>query len=603
MGKKKILTALLAVTCTVLLFGGCGSGGSQKNADDKSADNTSDHPVITMNAPYRNMSTFVDKVKEKYPEINLEVIPYNGQNTSAYMFDMRKTGEMTDIYFTTYYVPGRYDDKADFLDLSGYDFTGDYVQSRLREVTLDGGIYMLPMGYNALGITYNKTLLDKNGWKLPTSFKELEELAPKVEEAGCTLCLDQLQYPGFGFQFLCNIADTGFLSTIDGLTWQENFLNGDANVSDTPEMVEAVQSIEKWRDLGMLNGNGTPDNDSDTKDEVLKGNTLFLMGNSNDLTAENDATDEYRLMPYLSEDGDQNVFILNVSRYVGLNKELAEKGNEQKLEDAMHVMEVISTVDGMESMDPTQNNSRIIPLKDAKVGEDSYYADVLEELNSGHTASFIYSGWENIVVPVGETMIEYIKGNASVDDVIRAFDDNQSLITENKVDNYTTVTETLDMDTCAKLVGICFAKAVNADAALISTNPWQYDKDALEMNKDGVSGALFPMGISDQEIVSILPTGWNNNIQTVTLTGKRIKELIQTGYERSENSAAFPYVLAAKDGMEFEDDTTYTIVICGATDEVQEEGNIQDSGVLGLDAAKEYLSQFETLSSKDIVWE
>ena len=603
MRKKKILVMVLAVTCVALLFGGCGSSGGQKNTDNKSADNSSDHPVITMNAPYRNMSTFVDKVKEKYPEINLEVIPYNGQDTSAYMLDMRKTGQMPDIYFTTYYVPGRYDDKEDFLDLSGYDFTGDYVQSRLREVTLDGGIYMLPMGYNALGITYNKTLLEKNGWKLPTSFKELEELAPKVQEAGYNLCLDQLQYPGFGFQFLCNIADTGFLSTIDGQTWQKDFLNGDANVSDTPGMVEAVKSIEKWRDLGMLNGNGTPDSDKDTKAEMLKGNTLFLIGNSNDLTAENDATDEFRLMPYLSEDGDQNVFVLNVSRYVGLNKELGEKGNEQKLEDAMHVMEVISTVDGMESMEPSQTNSRIIPLKEAEVGEDSYYADVLEELNSGHTASFIYSGWENIVVPVGETMIEYIKGNAEVDDVIKAFDDNQSLITENKVETYTTVTETLDMDTRAKLVGICFAKAVHADAALISTNPWLYDKDAFEMNKEGVSGALFPMGVSDEEIVSIIPTGWSGNIETVTLTGKRIKELMQTGFERSGNSVVFPYILASKDGMEFEDDTTYTIVICGATDEVKEEGNIQDSGVLGLDAAKKYFSQFKTLSSKDVVWE
>lgn len=603
MRKRKIFVSVLVVACTALLFSGCGSSKSQNNTDNKSAGNSSDHPVITMNAPYRNMSTFVDKVKEKYPEINLEVIPYNGQDTTAYMQDMRKTGEMTDIYFTTYYIPGRYDDKEDFLDLSGYDFTGDYVQSRLREVTLDGSIYMLPMGYNALGITYNKTLLDENGWKLPASFKELEELAPKVKEAGYNLCLDQLQYPGFGFQFLCNIADTGFLSTIDGQTWQKDFLNGDANVSDTPEMVEAVHSIEKWRNLGMLNGNGTPDSDKDTKEEMLKGNTLFLLGNSNDLTAETDATDEFRLMPYLSEDGDQNVFVLNVSRYVGLNKELGEKGNEQKLEDAVHVMEVISTVDGMESLEPSQTNSRIIPLKDAEVGEDSYYSDVLGELNSGHTASFIYSGWENIIVPVGETMIEYIKGNAEVDDVIKAFDDNQSLVTENKVDTYTTVTETLDMDTCAKLVGICFAKAVDADAALISTNPWLYDKDAFEMNKEGVSGALFPTGVSDEEIVSIIPTGWSGNIETVTLTGKRIKELMQTGYERSGNSVAFPYILASKDGMEFEDDATYTIVICGATDEVKEEGNIQDSGVSGLDAAREYFSQFETLSSKDIVWE
>lgn len=540
MQRSRIGRLFFGVVCVATLLVGCGTG---KN---KTVNGSSDHPVITMNAPYRNMSTFVQKVHEKYPEINLEVIPYNGQDTTAYMKALRSTGNMTDIYFTTFYAPGRYDDKSDFLDMSGYDFTGNYVQSRLREVTFDGGIYMLPMGYNALGITYNKTLLDKNGWKLPTSFKELEELAPKVEKAGYTLCLDQLQYPGFVFQFLCNIADTGFLSTIDGQKWQEAFLNGDANVSDTPEMVEALQIMDKWRDVGMLNANGTPDSDSATKAEMVKGNTLFLIGNSNDLTSESGAVDEFRLMPYLSQDGDQNVFILNVSRYVGLNKKLGEAGNEKKLEDAMHVMEVLSTADGIESLEPSQVNSRLLPLKDAKVGEDSYYANVLEELNSGHAAGFIYTGWENIVVPVGEIAIEYIKGNKTIEDVIKAFDENQNLITENKVTTYTTVEETLDANDCAKLVGVCFAKAVDADAALISTNPWMFDIDAFTMNQEGVSGALFPMEISDEEIVSILPTGWNANIQTVTLTGARIKELMETGYERSGNKASFPYVLATK---------------------------------------------------------
>lgn len=284
---------VLAFTCSVLMLTGCSTAATS----DQSDGGTKEHPVITMNAPYRNMSTFVKKVKKKYPEINLKVIPYNGQNTSAYMKAMRKSGQMTDIYFTTFYNPGK-KDKSDFLDLSSYDFTGKYVQSRLREVTLDGGIYMLPMGYNALGITYNKTLLDKNGWTLPTSLKELEELAPKVKAAGYNLCLDQLQYPGYGFQFLCNIADTGFLSTIEGQKWQQDFLTGKANVSDTPELVNSLQVLNKWRDISMLNANGTPDDDSETKNEMVKGNTLFLIGNSNDLTNEEGAVDEFRLMPY-----------------------------------------------------------------------------------------------------------------------------------------------------------------------------------------------------------------------------------------------------------------------------------------------------------------
>lgn len=50
-------------------------------------------------------------------------------------------------------------------------------------------------------------------------------------------------------------------------------------------------------------------------------------------------------------------------------------------------MEVLPTVEGLESLEPTQVNARLLPLKDWNAGEDSYYADMLEELNTGHTAA------------------------------------------------------------------------------------------------------------------------------------------------------------------------------------------------------------------------
>ena len=609
MKKGRFISLFLAAASTVALLAGCGSAASS-TADGTAADTavkgSSDHPVITMNAPYRNMSQFYDLVHEKYPEINLEIIPYNGQNTSAYMKDMRLSGQMTDIYFTTYYTPGRYDDAGDFLDLSTFSFTDNWTQSRLREVAVDGSIYMLPLGYNALGITYNKTLLDKNGWTLPTNLDELEELKTQVEEAGYIFSRCQLQYPGYGFQFLCNIADTGFLSTVDGLKWQEAFLKGEANVSDTPELVETLQILNRWRDMGMLNSDGTPDDDAATKNFVSEGNTLFLVGNSNDLLSQTDTTDTYRLMPYLSENGKQNIFALNVSRYVGLNKSLGEAGNEQKLEDALHVMEVLSTAEGIQTLDPTQINSRLLPLKDWVPSEDSYYADVMEELETGYTANYIYSGWENIVVALGEKMIDFVKGNATLDEVIKCFDDNQHLITDNDVEVYSTAAETIGTEDCAKLVGIIYAQATGADAALISVNEWNYNPDPDEkyMNKNGVSGCLFPMNITDEELVTILPTGWRGNIQTLTLTGARIKELAASGYDYYGNGNTFPYVLVTKDGMELDDNTTYTVPVCGVTEAVEKEGGgLQDSGVLGLDAARAYVSKFETLSAKDIIWE
>ncbi len=45
--------------------------------------------------------------------------------------------------------------------------------------------------------------------ELPTSFTELEELADKAKEAGVTLCMAQIQYPGSAFQYVCNIAECG----------------------------------------------------------------------------------------------------------------------------------------------------------------------------------------------------------------------------------------------------------------------------------------------------------------------------------------------------------------------------------------------------------
>ena len=104
------------------------------------------------------------------------------------------------------------------------------------------------------------------------------------------------------------------------------------------------------------------------------------------------------------------------------------------------------------------------------------------------------------------------------------------------------------------------------------------------------------------EITSILPTGWNGNIETYTLTGKRIKELVDAGYNYNNEGRYYPYQMVTKDGFTIKDDTTYTVVICGATDDIRKEGNMKDTGILGLTAIKNYLNQFDTFSVKDIAW-
>lgn len=606
MKTKRSFSSLLAVSCALTLLSGCGSnkdlsGDSKDVAFDVNTEGTDEHDPITIQSPFRDISPFLDLLNEKYPEINLEVLPYSGKNTTAYLQAELRAGDMPDIYVTTVYSPGREDVSDRLIDMSSYGFTDNYAEARLRDVSDDGAIYLLPTNFTCIGITYNKTLLEKNGWKLPTTFAELEELAPKVEEAGYNLAVNQIALPGYGFQYLCNILDTDFLNTLDGRAWQNAFLNGTATVKDTPQMVETLSVLERWKELGMLNDNGDWESDGATKNIMAEGNTLFMLGSTNSFK-EGESECEFGLMPYLSEDGTQNSLILNISRYIGLNKHLEDSGNEQKLEDAIHVMEVLSTVEGLTALNSGLDDTTLLPLKDYVIPEDNYYKQVEDELNAGLTAPFIYAGWDNLIVPIGNVMLEYIKDEATIDDLIDAFDDNQNLLRDNNSAVYTTVTEKMDTKECAKLIGICFGKASGADMALISMNKWYRTSEEIsDLNLDGVSGALFALPVTDQEITTILPTGWRGNINTVTLSGKRIKELAESGYDR--NGLLFPYELVTPENMMIEDDTTYTVAICGVSDEVAQEGNLTDTGILGLTAAQKYFSQFDTLSKENLRWE
>lgn len=558
------------------------------------------HEPLTIVSMFPNMELFIDKVHEKYPEINFEIIPYRGNNMTAYLNAQLASNDMPDIYVTTNYVKGQKDLSNSLLDLSGYAFTSNFSPSLLHEVSDNGATYLLPTHFSCLGITYNKTLLEKNGWTLPTSFDELSLLAPKVKEAGCELALNQIALPGYGFQYLCNILDTGYFNTISGRQWQKDFLDGKVKLSDSSEMLEALSVIKKWKEVGMLNGNGSWTNDVVTKKKVAEGNTLFMLGGTNDFTNE-DTSDVYSIMPYLSQDGTKNSLILKVSWFVGLNKQL--ENNPVKLEDALHVMEVLSTVEGMSLLNTSYSNSMLLPLKDYKIPNTSYYKDVEEDLNKGLIAPFIYNGWENIIVPIGNVVLDYIRDLATFDDIIKTIDENQYLLTDNSSACYTKAIEKINNDDCIRLIGECFSKASGADFALISRNEFHSVDGMTYMNSDGVSGELYPLPITDQEITSIIPTGWHKNIQLLTLTGDRIKEIANDGYDFNKFGIYYPYDIVAPKEFAIQDDKLYTIVICGVTTEVAREGNIKDTGILGLDAAREYFKKFETFTKKEIEWE
>ena len=581
------VVGLLAATAALTA---CGGKTETVKKDDT-------HEVITFMAPYMEEEAFIEQVHSVYPEVNIEIVPYSGDNTTTCLQNMFEANDLPDICTLAVYDPMTDHVSDKLLDLSGYDFTDNYVESRLQEVSDNGAIYLLPSSYNCYGITYNKTLLREHGWELPNSFAELEALAAEAKEAGVDLCLPQIQYPGYGFQYLCNIADADFLGTLDGKLWQKDYLSGKANVSNTPGMMQAMAYVQKWKDIGMLNDSGDVLDDNVTRQRMAEGNTLFLMGGTNGIVESDDNADKFGLMPYLSKDGTQNVFVLKVNRFYGLNKKLEQ--NPQKLEDALKVMRVLSTVEGSSALIPAKTlKSSLLPFKDAKA-EGTYYADVADALNAGNTAPFIYSGWENTIVTTGTKMLDFIKGDATMEDVIRQLDEDQDSVVNNAPDTITTVTEELSQEDCAMLVGRCFAQATGSDLALVSLSTW-IPGNPTDQNHHGVAAKLYAKGITDYDLSVILPTGWNRTIQTVTLTGQQINDLLATGYDAYGNGKGYPYVMASP--VQPEADKAYQVAICGVSDQLAAEADVVDSGVVGMDAAKAFFGAYTSISRADTAW-
>lgn len=581
------VVGLLAATAALTA---CGGKTETVKKDDT-------HEAITFMAPYMEEEAFIEQVHSVYPEVNIEIVPYSGDNTTTCLQNMFEANDLPDICTLAVYDPMTDHVSDKLLDLSGYDFTDNYVESRLQDVSDNGAIYLLPSSYNCYGITYNKTLLREHGWELPNSFAELEALAAEAKEAGVDLCLPQIQYPGYGFQYLCNIADADFLGTLDGKLWQKDYLSGEANVSNTPGMMQAMAYVQKWKDIGMLNDSGDALDDNVTRQRMTEGNTLFLIGGTNGIVESDDNADKFGLMPYLSEDGTQNVFVLKVNRFYGLNKKLEQ--NPQKLEDALKVMRVLSTVEGSSALIPAKTlKCSLLPFKDAKA-DDTYYADVADVLNAGNTAPFIYSGWENTIVTTGTKMLDFIKGDATMEDVIRQMDEDQDSVVNNTPDTITTVTEELSQEDCAMLVGRCFAQATGSDLALVSLSTW-IPGNPTDQNHHGVAAKLYAKGITDYDLSVILPTGWNRTIQTVTLTGQQINDLLATGYDAYGNGKGYPYVMASP--VQPEADKAYQVAICGVSDQLAAEADVVDSGVVGMDAAKAFFGAYTSISRADTAW-
>lgn len=589
----KHLPSLLGLFLAVsLLLSGCSSAPtSSPDAKDNALSWTT----------WRGYDNFLSLLRDTHPDIELSFISYAGASRTGYGWAQMRADDISDIFITSQILDE--DLAAERLaDLSGYDFINGFPTAVLDQVSIDGGIYLLPVNYAMYGILYNKTLLEEKNWTLPNHFGELETLCREIEAEGMIPGVIGAQLPGAAFSAVCNLAKTSWLTTPGGVSWEREFLAGNATAAGTWE--STMRYVQQYIDAGMFYTDPEDRHSEELIQDYLGGRkAMFFTGTfTPSYTVIPETDDELGMMPYIGEDGSKNIYMYSPDSYIGISKRLLEPGNEQKLENAIRLLSLLYSPEGQAAF-ITEQTPCVMGVRSAgSAAGGSLIYDAQQALWSGRAFPMTYARWEDVVPEMGQAYKDWFRGEngmdgpgciARMDELQRNFLDqsDQLYFCESMAD--------FTLEETAALIAKVLGSTVGADAAMVPIGTYHESGVSL---RSGITGKLYRGRINVDTANSICPST-DGEYAILTMTGAQAKELARTGYDAGDGQP-FPYILEVRGGGEPEDDKIYQVAFlmqtyteetgqaCGAR---VEEGSIRTF-------LREWLEEQKTVSPNGNPW-
>ena len=180
--------ALGTALVTVLGLAACSSGGSSA---ESSASGSQGTKAVTFwggwtdSVQVKQLQQQADKFNESQSEYKVTYVPQ--ETLEQKLLTGLASGQVPDVVLwdrtnTPVYVSkGALTPIDDLVSRDNVD-TGQYYSEALQEMTVSDQLYGLPVTVDVRALFYNKKLLDDAGVSVPTTWEELEEVAPKVTE-------------------------------------------------------------------------------------------------------------------------------------------------------------------------------------------------------------------------------------------------------------------------------------------------------------------------------------------------------------------------------------------------------------------------------------
>ncbi len=552
----------MAVIMAVTALGGC-AVFRQREESNK----------LSITISYDMEAQFIDALRQKFPEISFDVHYYVGGNGSGYILESLTHNDATDIICTANKIGDEVSEKY-LLDLSGYGFMGSFEEGILNSYNTDGGIYQVSGPITPRFIIYNKTLFDMNNWQVPANFEELVALCRTISQErpdvtplglGCMAM-------GFPFSLVAGFSQAGYLGSDEGKQSIKEYFMGNASIGTLlgegldmiSELIDAhAFRADVYRDVWDLSYEELGNRKCAMSIVMNDANAVeYLEGTGDKAVLGEFCDDEYGMLPFFGKQEGEEIINLKSWSSWGINQRL-KRGNPQKLENALKVMEFIGTAEGQNAL--ITGRSQMPAIRDF---EGEGLSDAMTRFWESHAytpkALYLYGGFEDIVSDAGMLIVEAMRAN-DADGLKERFIKEADALHGASLNGEAAMIGELQRDFTASESAQLYRDAIAAQGfsdLTLSTQTGYVDKI---VNRTGFGCKLYRDRINRDLLNSAMGYGAiNASIMVMELTGQEIREMLTKGKmlasEDGTKEIAFPYGWSGAE-VHFDADGTVTAVL------------------------------------------
>ena len=475
------------------------------------------------------------------------------------------------------------------LDISDTQASTAYDGTVMQQLQVDGITYFLPLPGQYSGYIVNETFFRKAGIPLPISNQELLEAVGKMKELGIGVGEDGIN---FSISSATN-AELGtyyagymvpdFLGTVDGVDWLAAFRRKEATFTGTWESMLTL--TDQMVEAGLLDtaAMGRKRNLIRDAQRMADGTLAVSFGNSslyqecrelNQTYVQDGIAPEYsyRMLPLLSDEGNENWLLLAPSAYVAVNAAV----NEEKQEAAKRVLELISTSEGQEAV-----------MKDLQMGvsylhnyqpDTAFIPEGLEEyIQSGYIYNIQFP--DRVIEYLGSQVRQTLVGKMTLQEALEAVDRYYYEGSET-VDYDLSVIGTVGHDMLLQNYNVRLGETEIGNLLADSVAEASGAPIAV-VNGGGIRSSLYQGEVYGEELSAVCP--YDNVVIILEMKGKTLWEMMENSLTtitddlpggRFLHVSGFSYIFDSRkpagqrvseirlaDGTELDQNSTYQVAV------------------------------------------